>query len=80
MYIWVRNRSGDQVELGRGAGLGERDVGDPGGDVERLHLQLAEAATDPSRLLELDRELKAVVAEREAVEMDWLAAAELAES
>jgi ABC transport system ATP-binding/permease protein len=47
---------------------------------ERLHQQLAEAATDPSRLLELDRELKAVVAGREAVEMDWLAAAELAES
>jgi ATP-binding cassette subfamily F protein uup len=47
---------------------------------ERLHEQLAEAATDPSRLLDLDRELKAVVAEREAVEMDWLAAAELAES
>jgi ATP-binding cassette subfamily F protein uup len=47
---------------------------------ERLHQQLAEAATDPSRLMELDRELKAVVAGREAVEMDWLAAAELAES
>ncbi|OZM84386.1 ABC-F family ATP-binding cassette domain-containing protein [Pseudonocardia sp. MH-G8] len=47
---------------------------------ERLHAQLAEAATDPTRLLELDRELKAVVTERESVELDWLAAAELAES
>ena len=47
---------------------------------ERLHAQLAEAATDPERLMELDRELKAVVAEREGVELDWLAAAELAES
>ncbi len=47
---------------------------------ERLHAQLAEAATDPGRLMELDRELKAVVAERESVELDWLAAAELAES
>jgi ABC transport system ATP-binding/permease protein len=47
---------------------------------ERLHAQLAEAATDPARLMELDRELKAVVAERESVELDWLAAAELAES
>ncbi|WP_219415821.1 ABC-F family ATP-binding cassette domain-containing protein [Pseudonocardia nigra] len=46
---------------------------------EKLHAQLAEAATDPERLMELDRELKAVVAEREAVELDWLAAAELAE-
>ncbi|GAA1246966.1 ABC-F family ATP-binding cassette domain-containing protein [Pseudonocardia aurantiaca] len=47
---------------------------------ERLHEQLAEAATEPARLMELDRELKAVVAEREAAELDWLAAAELAES
>jgi ABC transport system ATP-binding/permease protein len=49
------------------------------GKEERLHAQLAAAATDPARLMELDRELKAVVAEREAVELDWLAAAELAE-
>ncbi|GAA5138620.1 ABC-F family ATP-binding cassette domain-containing protein [Pseudonocardia adelaidensis] len=47
---------------------------------ERLHEQLAEAATDPERLMALDRELKAVVTEREAVELEWLAAAELAES
>jgi ATP-binding cassette subfamily F protein uup len=47
---------------------------------ERLHAKLAEAATDPARLMELDRELKAVVAERESVEMDWLEAAERAEA
>jgi ABC transport system ATP-binding/permease protein len=47
---------------------------------ERLHAQLAEAATDPARLMELDRELKSVVAERESVELDWLTAAEIAES
>ena len=47
---------------------------------EKLHTQLAEAATDPNRLLALDAELRAVVAEREQVELDWLAAAELAES
>jgi ABC transport system ATP-binding/permease protein len=46
---------------------------------EKLHAQLAEAATDASRLLSLDAELRAVVAEREQVELDWLAAAELAE-
>ncbi|MEV1294613.1 ABC-F family ATP-binding cassette domain-containing protein [Pseudonocardia sp. NPDC049635] len=46
---------------------------------ERLHGQLAEAATDPDRLMELDRELKAVVAERETVEIEWLEAAERAE-
>jgi ABC transport system ATP-binding/permease protein len=45
-----------------------------------LHTQLAEAATDADRLLTLDGELRAVVAEREQVELDWLAAAELAES
>jgi len=47
---------------------------------EKLHAQLAEAATEPARLLALDAELRAVVAEREQVELDWLAAAELAES
>ena len=47
---------------------------------EKLHAQLAEAATDPDRLLALGADLRAVVAEREQVELDWLAAAELAES
>ncbi len=46
---------------------------------EKLHEQLAEAATDPARLLELDRELKSVVAEREETELAWLEAAEAAE-
>jgi ATP-binding cassette subfamily F protein uup len=47
---------------------------------KELHEELAAAATDPARLLELDAELKAVLAEQETVELDWLAAAELAES
>ncbi len=47
---------------------------------QRLHERLAEAATDPSRLAELDRELKDVVAERESVELEWLEAAERAEA
>jgi ABC transport system ATP-binding/permease protein len=46
---------------------------------KELHTALAEAATDAPRLLALDAELREVVAEREAVEVDWLAAAELAE-
>ena len=46
---------------------------------EQLHAQLADAATDAARLLALDAELRAVVAEREAVELQWLEAAELAE-
>ena len=44
-----------------------------------LHEQMVEAATDPERLLALDAELRAVVVEREAVELEWLAAAEAAE-
>jgi ATP-binding cassette subfamily F protein uup len=44
-----------------------------------LHAALAEAATDPTRLLTLDAELRSVVSERAQVEEQWLAAAELAE-
>jgi ATP-binding cassette subfamily F protein uup len=44
-----------------------------------LHEQMVEAATEPTRLLALDRELAAVVAERETVEVEWLEAAEAAE-
>jgi ATP-binding cassette subfamily F protein uup len=46
----------------------------------QLHAALAEAATDPERLLALDAELKAVMTEAEDVETQWLAAAESAES
>ena len=44
-----------------------------------LHEQMVEAATEPERLLALDGELRGVVAEREGVELEWLAAAEAAE-
>ena len=44
-----------------------------------LHTALAEAATDGPRLLELDAELRALVAERARVEEEWLLNAELAE-
>jgi len=44
-----------------------------------LHAALAEAATDGPRLLELDAELRTLVAERARVEEEWLLAAELAE-
>jgi ATP-binding cassette subfamily F protein uup len=46
----------------------------------QLHEKLAAAATDPARLLELDAELKAVLAEQETVEVEWLEAAERAEA
>jgi len=46
---------------------------------ERLHGALTAAATDYARAAQLDTELKAVLAEKDQVETDWLAAAELAE-
>jgi ATP-binding cassette subfamily F protein uup len=46
---------------------------------EDLHGRLAAAATDHARVLELDERLRAVLAEKEQVETDWLAAAEVAE-
>ncbi|WP_033441229.1 ABC-F family ATP-binding cassette domain-containing protein [Saccharothrix sp. NRRL B-16314] len=46
----------------------------------QLHSALAEAATDPERLMALDAELKAVLVEAEGVEAQWLEAAETAES
>ena len=45
----------------------------------QLHEKLAAAATDPARLLGLDAELKAVLAEQETVEVEWLEVAERAE-
>ncbi|MEU0880747.1 ABC-F family ATP-binding cassette domain-containing protein [Lentzea sp. NPDC005914] len=44
-----------------------------------LHAALAEAATDPDRLLKLDAELRAVLAEESDVEAQWMAAAEVVE-
>jgi ATP-binding cassette subfamily F protein uup len=46
---------------------------------EKLHAQLAEAATDPDRLLTLGVELRTVDDELAQVELAWLEAAELAE-
>lgn len=43
-----------------------------------LHAEMAEAATDHTRVLALDAELRSVVAEREAAEEAWLEAAEVA--
>ncbi|SNS94494.1 ATP-binding cassette, subfamily F, uup [Geodermatophilus saharensis] len=48
-------------------------------DEERLHADLAAAATDHAKVMELDARLRDLLAEKERVETDWLAAAELAE-
>ena len=47
---------------------------------ERLHAQLAAAATDHAKVMELDGRLRTLLAEKDQVESDWLAAAELAEA
>ncbi|MDO3298538.1 ABC-F family ATP-binding cassette domain-containing protein [Mycobacteroides abscessus subsp. massiliense] len=61
-----------QKELGRleraVAKLGERETA--------LHAQLAEHATDPDRVVTLTSELNAVVAEKDATEMQWMELAE----
>ena len=44
---------------------------------QRLHVQMSEAASDHERVIVLDAELRAVHAEREGVEEQWLAAAEI---
>lgn len=61
-----------QKELGRleraVAKLGEREVA--------LHAKLAEHATDPDRVVTLTAELNAVVAEKDATEVQWMELAE----
>ncbi|QUQ69228.1 ABC-F family ATP-binding cassette domain-containing protein [Kutzneria sp. CA-103260] len=44
-----------------------------------LHAKLAEAATNPDRLLALDAELRTVLAEKDDVEEQWMLAADAAE-
>ena len=46
---------------------------------EKLHAALAEAATDPQKLIELNTELKGVLAEKDDIEAKWLEISELAE-
>jgi len=43
---------------------------------EQLHVELADAATDPDRLVTLGAELRGVVDEKDTAEMEWLAVAE----
>ena len=44
---------------------------------ERLHGDMAEKATDPAALANLNAKLQAVVTEREDLELEWLEAAEV---
>jgi ATP-binding cassette subfamily F protein uup len=44
---------------------------------ERIHAAMAQAATDHAKVLELNGQLREVVDEREGLELEWLAAAEV---
>src|SRR5829696_4291223 len=44
---------------------------------ERLHGEMAEKATDPAALADLNAKLQAVVTERDELELEWLEAAEI---
>ncbi|MBA3906618.1 MAG: ABC-F family ATP-binding cassette domain-containing protein [Pseudonocardiales bacterium] len=71
--------SADQRALRKEASRLERRMETLASREKTLHEHMVEASTEPDRLLALDRELAAVVAEREAVELEWLEAAEAAE-
>ena len=43
---------------------------------EQLHVELADAATDPDRLVTLGAELRGIVDEKDTAEMEWLEVAE----
>ena len=45
----------------------------------RLHAAMADSASDHARVLELNRELREIVDEREGLELEWLEAAEVVE-
>jgi ATP-binding cassette subfamily F protein uup len=55
----------------------ERQLARVQADEEALHAELAAAASDHERLTTLDARLREVVAAREALEEEWLAAAEV---
>jgi ABC transport system ATP-binding/permease protein len=44
----------------------------------RIHAAMAESATDHAKILELNGQLREIVDERESLELEWLAAAEVA--
>ncbi len=56
----------------------ERSIGKLDSREKALHAELAEAATDPGRLQTLGAELKAVRAEKDAAEEQWMTLAESA--
>jgi hypothetical protein len=44
---------------------------------ERIHAEMAQSSTDHAKVLTLNGQLRAIVDERETLELEWLAAAEI---
>jgi ATP-binding cassette subfamily F protein uup len=72
----ARQRAGDTRAARKELARIERDVDKLARREERLHTELAEHATDPERVLELDGALRELEAEREALEARWMELAE----
>jgi ABC transport system ATP-binding/permease protein len=68
----VRQRVGDSRAARRELGRIERDLDRLSRREATLHEELAQHATDPDRVMDLDARLKAVQAERAALEERWL--------
>jgi ATP-binding cassette subfamily F protein uup len=75
----VRSGSAEEREARKTLARLDKQLARLQAEEERLHGGLAEHAADFEKLAELDTRLRAVVAEREALEEEWLAAAELLE-
>jgi ATP-binding cassette subfamily F protein uup len=57
----------------------ERRLARLAAEEERLHAELAAAATDYAKVAELDARLRDLLVEKDEVETGWLAAAEIAD-
>ena len=72
----LRRRVGDTRTARKELARIERDVDKLAHREERLHEELAEHATDPERVLELDGALRELQADRKALEARWMELAE----
>ncbi|HEX5995738.1 MAG TPA: ABC-F family ATP-binding cassette domain-containing protein [Jiangellales bacterium] len=75
----ARPRVGDTRAARKELARIERELDKLSRREERLHLELAEHATDPQRVLELDGALRQLQGERESLEANWLELAEQVE-
>jgi ATP-binding cassette subfamily F protein uup len=71
---------GEARELRKELSRIERRTEKLAAEEEKLHARLADAATDHEKVLALDAELRAVVAEREQLEEQWLEVADRLEA